>query len=674
MKHIFLIILVVFFSAYNIFAQNNRAIRLENSDNHIKIGMDTLKNNWTLEAWIKGDGDNWRELECIISGGEYGKQNISDHLPLVIKNGYLTSVGAKINSPKKLEVDKWIHVAASCDNKTTSLYIDGKCVASCDTVLSVLPGAIGVDEGDSTAFSGWIDEVRIWKRGLSEKEISQWKNKPIEPSHSSFKYLVGYYNFQDWDNNMSVNWVGRGHQAYHLRNGRLAPYSGSKLAYAQVEGTHYMNNYLSRQKVFSAININSEWDVEKGSLNEQMVKLRLVTIGTHKPLILKKLRLDLSRCSDLNDIKKVHVYYAGNSPCSKKRIEIGNGFDPKKELIVKLSKEERLELNEGVNYILVCFDIAKDAKEGNVVRADVSSYMLDNKWLKSELDKYTLAKEITPSSKYDDDILKVIQWNIWHGGLHQGTDGRACIIKLLKSSKADIVLMQEAYGGQQRFQDSLAYFMQSASNKDNLAAFSRYPFKQIKTRRPFYSNPMLVSMPNGRNVLINGCWLRYAYRPEYTCIYGEQGMDPTVWVKEDSLLGLQDAKAILKEDIYPYVDKETPIIMGGDFNSCSHLDWTPEASHLHYGYIAEELPISKYMYSEGFKDSFRELHPDEVKRGEGTYAVIFGHRQNSRIDFIYYKGSGIQALHSKIIRTSPEIDDVWASDHGAVITIFKISK
>lgn len=78
------------------------------------------------------------------------------------------------------------------------------------------------------------------------------------------------------------------------------------------------------------------------------------------------------------------------------------------------------------------------------------------------------------------------------------------------------------------------------------------------------------------------------------------------------------------------------------------------------------------MYEEGFKDSFRVLHPDELERGEGTYAVIFGQSQTSRIDFIYGKGNNLLPLSSKIIRTMPEIDDVWPGDHAAVLTTYEI--
>lgn len=110
----------------------------------------------------------------------------------------------------------------------------------------------------------------------------------------------------------------------------------------------------------------------------------------------------------------------------------------------------------------------------------------------------------------------------------------------------------------------------------------------------------------------------------------------------------------------------------GDFNSCSHLDWTKEAAPIHFGYGPVAFPISAYMLREGYTDSFREVNPDEVARHEGTYAVIFGQLQVSRIDFLYYKGSNIKAVNSKIIKTTPEIDDVWASDHAAVLSEFEV--
>lgn len=64
-------------------------------DNNIRTGMDTIRSNWTLEAWIKGDNDAWQDMEVLIGGGEYSDINIADNFPLVLKKGHLHSNGGK---------------------------------------------------------------------------------------------------------------------------------------------------------------------------------------------------------------------------------------------------------------------------------------------------------------------------------------------------------------------------------------------------------------------------------------------------------------------------------------------------------------------------------------------------------------------------------------------------
>ena len=43
-----------------------------------------------------------------------------------------------------------------------------------------------------------------------------------------------------------------------------------------------------------------------------------------------------------------------------------------------------------------------------------------------------------------------------------------------------------------------------------------------------------------------------------------------------------------------------------------------------------------------------------------------------RLDFISRIGNGIPTVASKIVRTMPEIDDVWPGDHAAVLTVFEL--
>lgn len=654
-------------------AGTNLALHLDSKDNNVKTGIRMLTDSWTLETWIKGNDKSWNELEVIFGGGEYSQLNITDNLPLVIQNGRLHNTKADLWSKEVLD-DQWHHVALSCDGSATHLYLDGEVADSKPVAISVLPGALGINEGDSTVFGGLMDEVRVWDTALSAETLRQWMYKPLAPNHPDFKTLIAYYNFDDGIDDVSVNWVGKGDQAYHIRNGRN-DYKGTiPMAYTVVnDNPKFICNPNKPQELFNAVVIDSEWDADQATQDDQILKLRIAVTGNQKPLSLTELSLDLSEMSSLSDLSRVHIYYTGKQARSNTRTELfGNGKAPEKKMTFKAS-EGTVELTPGINYFLVTADISDKAALGNKVKIKVPSFKLNRTAYVPETSEGQIEKRITCNSSNNPNILKVLQWNIWHGGRHVGNDGQSRIIDLLKASNADIITMQEGYGGQQRFKDSLGYQMKTPSLNDNLVLFSRYPQTAIPTEKTFNSNPAKIQLPNGRQILVNACWLRYAYRPEYSCNYPNAGHDPRIWIAEDSTLALVDMQHILEKDTKPYLtDKDMPVIIGGDFNSCSHLDWTAAAAPIHFGYGPVPFPTTIYMQNEGYKDSFREINPDEVSRPEGTFAVIYGQLQVSRIDFLFYKGKGIRAIASKIVKTTPEIDDVWASDHAAVLTTFEV--
>lgn len=672
-----LILLVLCLFTGTAFAQHsgsNLALHLDGKDNNVRIGMGIIKAPWTLEAWIKVDDTSHRNTEVIFGGGEYSNLNIADNLPLDIEHGRLHNGRAKLWSSHVLD-NKWHHVAISCDGVATCLYLDGKVEDSSQVAFSIIPGALGVQDNDSTIFGGLIDEVRIWHAAIGSHTLQAWMTKPLDASHPDFKTLLGYYNFDDGMKDACINWVGRGNQAYHLRNGRHDYKGRAPLAYTVVNDNPKFIKRIKPQELFNAVVINNEWDADQGTADEQVLKLRIAVTGTVNPLSLTQLKLDLSDVSRLSDISRIHVYYTGKTARSATRTELfGNGKEPDRVMLLSHSGKN-ISLTPGINYFLVTADISKRAVTGDTIKMSVPSFRLNNHSYIPQTGNDPIVQTITCSSKANAGIIKVLQWNIWHGGVHLGNDGVSRIIDLIKATHADIITMQEAYGSQRRIADSLRYFMHTASPTDNLALFSRYPITVVPTSyKTFNSNPVKVTLSGGRQLIVNGCWLRYASDPEYTSIYPDTGLDPQLWVSADSALGLADMQNIIEKDTRPYLkNKDIPVIIGGDFNSCSHLDWTKAAAPLHFGYGPVAFPVSRYLLSEGYKDSFREIDPDPVAHPEGTWAVIYEQSQYCRIDFLYYKGEGIKAVASKIVRTAPEIDDVWASDHAAVLTTFELT-
>ncbi|WP_303228127.1 endonuclease/exonuclease/phosphatase family protein, partial [Parabacteroides goldsteinii] len=56
----------------------------------------------------------------------------------------------------------------------------------------------------------------------------------------------------------------------------------------------------------------------------------------------------------------------------------------------------------------------------------------------------------TPQSQQSEAVeeLKVLSWNVWHGGHSEAYPGKSCegTMGILKKSEADVILMVETYG------------------------------------------------------------------------------------------------------------------------------------------------------------------------------------------------------------------------------------
>ena len=75
------------------------------------------------------------------------------------------------------------------------------------------------------------------------------------------------------------------------------------------------------------------------------------------------------------------------------------------------------------------------------------------------------------------------------------------------------------------------------------------------------------------------------------------------------------------------IDQGYPIFLTGDFNEPSSLDYTAETVGTHKG-IDEPVPwpVSEELLDLGFRDSYRDAHPDPVAEPGIT------HRSGERID------------------------------------------
>ena len=282
--------------------------------------------------------------------------------------------------------------------------------------------------------------------------------------------------------------------------------------------------------------------------------------------------------------------------------------------------------------------------------------------------------------------LKVLSWNIWHGGHSEKYPGKSCegALGILKKSDADIITMVETYGNSNMVASHLGYYHRLLSS--NLSIYSRYPIIDTYTYPdiidPFNFGGVMINV-NGKKIRVFDVWLNWkpsnAYVPvELTSEEINSWSD--AGTRDDEILKIM---GILK----PFMEEadEIPIIIAGDFNNHSHLDWIESTKDMYnHGGRVVDWTVTNIIQDNNFKDSFRELHPDPSKSIEElgpTWLWKKGKRERlDRIDYIFYQGSSLNAVSSESYACdiAGELEFkgesfFYPSDHGFLMTTFALN-
>lgn len=111
--------------------------------------------------------------------------------------------------------------------------------------------------------------------------------------------------------------------------------------------------------------------------------------------------------------------------------------------------------------------------------------------------------------------------------------------------------------------------------------------------------------------------------------------------------------------------KRKPIIVCGDLNVAAEpIDLTnPEQNHFSPGYSDQEREAFRRLKAAGFVDSFRYLHPDEVKYSWWSYRTRARQRNAGwRIDYFM-----VDEIAKDKIKKAEILTDIHGSDHCPVL-------
>ena len=145
-----------------------------------------LTNSLTLEAWVKPRelGSVWRtvimkEQPGGLSYGLYGETSSG-------RPSGSVNVGTELDtrSPSPLQLNSWTHLTGTYDGATLRLYVNAKQVSTRSISGTLITSGSALRIGGNAVWSEWfdgtIDEVRVYRRVLSSREIAKDMTSPIK--------------------------------------------------------------------------------------------------------------------------------------------------------------------------------------------------------------------------------------------------------------------------------------------------------------------------------------------------------------------------------------------------------------------------------------------------------------------------------------------------------------
>lgn len=327
------------------------------------------------------------------------------------------------------------------------------------------------------------------------------------------------------------------------------------------------------------------------------------------------------------------------------------------------------------------------------------------------------------SSCQKTETVKVLQFNIWQEGTVVENGFNAVADEIIRSDADFITLSEVRNYHNTRFCDRIVEALKERGQTyysfytEDSGLLSRYPITDSSTVYPLNDDRgsiyRLVAKKGNQEFAVYTAHLDY----RNCAYYDARGYDGNNWEKIepvndlDSILVLNRA-SVRDDAIARFVstaekDKAVGriVILGGDFNEPSHLDWTEATKDMrdHYGLIVP-WDVSIILEKAGYKDAYREKYPDPVTHPGFTCPadcpdidlkkLVWSPEADDRdrIDFIMYspfegltltdmtivgpKGDILRGERATEKTADPIIAPLgtWPTDHKAVLATFQLTK
>jgi alkaline phosphatase D len=297
---------------------------------------------------------------------------------------------------------------------------------------------------------------------------------------------------------------------------------------------------------------------------------------------------------------------------------------------------------------------------------------------------------------FSHEPLRVMIWNTERGSNPYGPKGKLRVLEVIRETSPDLVLWQESYaleGAEQTLGEWAAAELGWnwwQSDSAHLCVVTPHQIASTFTHESFHGVGARIRTPGDREFVAWSTWIDYRHYLPWEAADRPDASDASLFELEThkSARYKQTQELLWRLDELGHLASNLPVLVGGDWNSPSHLDWT-EATATTFPHRRNlALPVSRLMEAAGFSDTFRSVHPDPVEQPGPTWSPLLKIREDvgqpeppERIDRLYLKnparGPILRAVRATTLPrdwnsvTLPRETSIFPSDHAAVVVDFE---
>ncbi len=259
--------------------------------------------------------------------------------------------------------------------------------------------------------------------------------------------------------------------------------------------------------------------------------------------------------------------------------------------------------------------------------------------------------------------VKVMIFNVWLGG---DQVSMSKTLEAIRAADADIVLLQEPEGNVRYFAEQLGYAY--AEPRQNM--LSRFPIFDMTDSGGDFA---YVELTPGHFAALANIHLDWTEYGPYAARDGKSAEEILRTESDLRLSGIQPYLELLE----PIAAAGMPVILGGDFNSASDLDWTAATvGQRHQLKFPLAWPAAHAVTAAGYQDTWRTIHPDPVANPGITWSwgypqpTLWADEALDRIDLLFARNATVD--NSQIVGGAQAdvgiVVTPWPSDHQAVVS------